>query len=117
MTSLPIPINWKEDSYDFILVIIDGLTKMVYYKLIKITINAPRLAKIIIDLLVRHYRLLDLIVTNKSLFFILKFCSLLCYFFGKKRRLCIIFYSQTDYPTKQKNSKIEAYLQAFVNFK
>ena len=38
--------------------------KMIYYKLVKITINTLDFAKIIIDKLIRHYSLLDLIVTN-----------------------------------------------------
>ena len=48
VTGLPISINWKGDSYDSILVIVDRLTKMVYYKPVKITIDAPDLAKVII---------------------------------------------------------------------
>ncbi len=31
VTGLPISANWKGDSYDSILVIVDRLTKMVYY--------------------------------------------------------------------------------------
>ena len=49
---LPISIDLKEESYDSILVIIDWLTKMVYYKLLNITINLPGLAKDIIDMVV-----------------------------------------------------------------
>ena len=49
MTGLPISIDWKKNSYKSILVIVDRLTKMVHYKLVKITINALGLAKVIID--------------------------------------------------------------------
>ena len=61
---LPILTDWKGDSYDSILVIIDWFTKMVYYEPVKITINAPSLAEVIINVVVRHHSLLDLIVTN-----------------------------------------------------
>ena len=44
VTRLPILTDWKDDSYDFILVIVNQLTKMVHYKKVKVTINAPRLA-------------------------------------------------------------------------
>ena len=64
VTGLPISTNWKGDSYDSILVIIDRLTKMVHYKPIKITIDAPGLAEVIIDVVVRHHGLPDSIVTN-----------------------------------------------------
>ena len=41
VTGTPISTNWKGDSYDSILVIVDWLTKMVQYKLVKITIDIP----------------------------------------------------------------------------
>lgn len=49
---LSISTNWKDKSYDSIFVIIDRLTKMVYYKLVKVTINAPGFAEIIINIVV-----------------------------------------------------------------
>lgn len=36
---LSISTNFKDENYNFIIVIIDLLTKIVYYKLVKITIN------------------------------------------------------------------------------
>ena len=90
--------------------------KMIYYKLVKIFFNAPRLAKVIIDVVLYYHYLLDLIVIDKESFFTSKFWSLFCYFFDIKRRLSIIFHLQTDIWTKQQNSLIEAYLQFFDNF-
>ena len=52
ITGLPVSINWKGESYDFILVIIDRLMKMVYYEPIKVTIDAPGLAEVIFDVVV-----------------------------------------------------------------
>ena len=49
VTGPPISNNWKRDNYDFILVIVDRLTKMVHYKLVKITIDALGLAEVIIN--------------------------------------------------------------------
>ena len=40
MIGLPITINWKKDSYNFMFIIIHQLIKMVYHKLVKITMNA-----------------------------------------------------------------------------
>ena len=70
---LPISTDWKEDSYNLILVIIDWLIKMVHYKSVKITIDTPNLVEVIIDMVVRHHGLPDLIVTVKELLFISKF--------------------------------------------
>ena len=113
---LPISTDWKGDSYDSILVIVDRLTKMVHYEPVKVTIDAPGLAEVIIDVVVRHHGLPDLIVTNRGSLFTLKFWSSLCYFLGIKRRLSTAFHPQTDGQTERQNSTIEAYLRAFVNF-
>ena len=64
VTGLPISINWKRDSYNSILVIVDWLTKMVYYKPVKITINASGLAKVIINVVMHQHGFSDSIVTN-----------------------------------------------------
>ena len=114
--SLPISTGWKGNSYDSILVIVDWLTKMVYYKLIKVTINASSLAKVIINVIVRHHGLPDSIIINRELLFTSKFWSLLCYFLGIKQRLSIAFHLQMNGQTKKQNSTMEAYFQAFVNF-
>ena len=117
VTGLSISTNWKRDSYDFILVIVDRLTKMVYYEPIKITINVPSLAEIIIYVVICHHGLPNSIVTDKGSLFISKFWSLLCYFLGIKQRLSTTFYLRTNGQTKQQNSTMEAYLRAFINFK
>ena len=48
VTGLLISTSCKGDSYDSILVIVDWLTKMVYYELIKVTIDTLGLAKVIV---------------------------------------------------------------------
>ena len=73
VTSLPILIYWKRDSYNSILVIVDWLIKMIYYKLIKVTIDASSLAEVIINVIMRHHNLSDSIVTDQGSLFTLKF--------------------------------------------
>ena len=109
VTGLPILTDWKGDSYDSILVIVDRLTKMVHYEPVKVTIDAPGLAEVIIDVVVRHHGLPDSIVTNRGSFFTSKFWLSLCYFLGIKRRLSIVFYLQTDGQIEKQNNTIEAY--------
>ena len=110
VTGLPVSTDEKEDNYDLILVIVDRLTKMVHYKPIKVTINAPGLAEIIIDVVVRHHGLPDSIVTDRGSLFTSKFWSSLCYFLNIKRKLSTAFYPQTDGQTERQNSTMEAYL-------
>ena len=100
VTGLPISTDWKGDSYDSILVIVDRLTKMVHYEPVKVTIDAPGLAEVILDVVVRHHGLPDSIVSDRGSLFTSKFWSSLCYFLGIKRRLSTAFYYQTDGQTK-----------------
>ena len=53
--SLSMSVDCKSDSYNSILIIVDQLLKIIYYELIKVTINAPGLAKVIINVVVHHY--------------------------------------------------------------
>ena len=52
LTGLPVLTNRKCETYNSILVIVNGLIKMVYYKPVKINIDALRLAKVIFDVIV-----------------------------------------------------------------
>ena len=117
VTGLPISTNWKGESYDSILVIVDRLTKMVHYEPVKVTINTPGLAEVIFDVVVWYHGLPDSIVTDRGLLFISKLWLSLCYFLSIKRRLSTTFYPQTDDQTERQNSTMETYLRAFVNFK
>ena len=53
--------DWKDTSYDLILVIIDRRMKMVHSKPAQM-IDAPGLAKVFIDLVVQHHGPPDSIV-------------------------------------------------------
>lgn len=67
MTSLPILKNWKKDDYNLILVIVDKLTKIIYYKLVKTIINIVKLVNLIIRIFIKYYSLLNSILSNNSL--------------------------------------------------
>ena len=109
-------MDWKWDNYDSIFVIINQLTKMVYYKLVKVTIDTSGLAEVIIVMIVKYYSLPDSIVTNRRLLFTSKFWSLLCYLLSIKQKLSIAFYLQLNGQIERQNSTIKAYLWAFINF-
>ena len=90
---------------------------MVHYEPVKFTIDAPRIAKVILDVVVWHHGLLNSIVSDRGSFFTSKFWLSLYYFLGIKCRLSTAFHSQTDSQIKRRNSTMEAYLRRFVNFK
>ena len=81
---------------------------MVYYEQVKVTINAPGLAKVIIDVVVRHYSLFDSIISNWGSVFTLKFWLSLWYLLNLKLRLSTAFHPQTDGQTQRQNSTMEA---------
>ena len=92
VTWLPILTDWKGDNYNFIQVIVNWLTKIVYYKPVQVTINALGLAEVILDIVVWHYDLPNSIVFDRYLLLTLKFCSSLCYFLSIKKWLSIMFH-------------------------
>ena len=92
VTGLLVSTNWKSKSYNSILVIVNQFTKMVYYELLKVIINAPGLAKVILEVIVWHYSFPNSIVSDKDLLFTFKFWSSLSYFLGIKQRLFTAFH-------------------------
>lgn len=61
---LPILINEKDRSYNSILVMTNYLTKLVYYKLVKVTINILGLTKVIINMFIYYFSICKSIITN-----------------------------------------------------
>ena len=89
---------------------------MVHHKPVKITINALKLAGVIINVVVQHYSFPNSIISDRKAIFTFKFWSLLCYFFGIKRQLSTTFHPQTDGQIEWLNRRIEVYLCAFINW-
>ncbi len=52
VTGLPVSTNWKGDTYDSILVIVDWLMKMIYYEPVKINTDALALVEVIIKVII-----------------------------------------------------------------
>lgn len=52
MIDPPILTNLKNNNYDLICVIINQLTKIIQYKVVKIIINTFRFAKLIINIII-----------------------------------------------------------------
>ncbi len=89
---------------------------MLHYKPVKVMIDRPGLAKVMIDVVMRHHGVPESIVTNRSLIFTSKFWFLLDYFLGIKKKLSTTFHPQTNGQIERQNSTIEACLRVFVNW-
>lgn len=60
------------------------LMKIVHYKQFKIIMDTTSPAKVIIEIIMKHYSLSNFSIKNKSTLFILKFLLSLYYFLGIK---------------------------------
>ena len=87
MTGLPLLMNWKGNSYNLILIIINQSTTMLYYKSVKININASGLGEVIVDMVGQHHGLMHFIINDRGVIFSSKFWFSFCYFLGIKWRL------------------------------
>ena len=85
VTSLPLSTDWKGDSYDSILVIVNHLTKLVHYEPVKVTINALRLTEVIIDVMLQYHSFPDSITSDCGAIFTFQFWFLLYYFLSIKK--------------------------------
>lgn len=106
---LPISTNCKSENYNSILVIINWLTKIVYYKAINITINALRLAQVILNVVIWHHGLFNLIVSNKSLLFNFKILVIILLLLQNQTNAFHSFLSLDGWPnqiSKQNNKSL-----------
>lgn len=80
VTGFQLSTDRNSKSYNSILIIVDQLTKMIHYKSVKVTIDTIGLLEIIINIVIRHHKVLISIVMDWGSFFISKFWSSLYYF-------------------------------------
>lgn len=107
ISRLLISTIWKDKFYNSILMIVNQLIKMVYYKPVKVIINTPALVEGIIIGIVEHHGLPNSIVTAWNLLFTSKFWLSLYYFFDIKQKLSTAFYLQTNSQIEKQNNTIE----------
>ena len=73
VTGLPQYVDWRGNGYDSILVIVNRLTKIVYYKPVQTTIIVSVLAEVILNIVVQYRGLPNSIVSNRGSVFTSKF--------------------------------------------
>ncbi len=88
--------KWKEVVYDLIFMIVNHYMKMMHYLSMKKTLTVVKLAELFFKKIALRYEVLNDIIINKDSLFINAFWSKICYHAKMKRRLSIIFHSQTN---------------------
>lgn len=68
------------------------------------------------DTIIKHYGFLKSIINNQGSVFTSKFWFLICYFFGIKQKLSIIYYLQTKSQIERYNDTIEIHPHIFTNW-
>ena len=110
------PSSRRGRAYDAILVIIDRYTKMARYFPTTSTIDAPDLAELFIDTILKDYGSPTSIITDRGSLFTSSYWSSFCYQLRIKRKLSTAFHPQTDGQTERQNQTLEHYLRCYCNY-
>jgi len=112
ITKLPLA-----QEYDSILVIIDKLTKIVYFIPTTEKTSAEGLARLFRDNIWKLHSLPKSIISNRGPQFVAELIKELNGMLEIESKLSMVFYSQTDKQTERVNQKLEQYLRMFINYR
>lgn len=133
LTSLPTPEGpWQDISMDFIvglppslhrgvacdsiLVVVDRFSKMVVFTPCLSTIDAPKMAQLILESVISRFGAPKSIVSDRGTTFTSEYWGTLCYHLATRRLFSTAFHPQTDGQTERMNQSLECYLRCYVNY-
>jgi len=111
ITGLP-----ESGGYNAILVVVDRLTKMVYFLPCRDSYSAEDIACLYRDSVWKLNGLPASIVSDRGSTFVSRFWQTLCTRLGIKSKLSTAFHPATDGQTERVNAMLEQYLRAYVNY-
>jgi hypothetical protein len=103
----------SNDVYDFVLVIINCYIKMTFYISVTKKITIVELTKIIFDHVMFKYDVSKDVVSNKEFVFTNANWTNICYHMKMKKRLNIVFHSQTNERIERQNQNLKHFLRVF----
>jgi len=110
ITKLPLA-----QEYDSILVVVNRLTKMVYFIPTTEKTLAERLVRLFRDNMWKLHGLLESIILDRGPQFVAGLMRELNRMLGIKSKLSMVFYPQTDGQTERINQELEQYLRMFID--
>ena len=110
ITKLPIA-----QGYNSILVVVDQLTKMVYFIPTTEKTLAEGLARLFRDNVWKLYGLLESVISDRGLQFVAGIMQELNKMLGIESKLSTAFHPQIDGQTERVNQELEQYLRMFTN--
>ena len=87
-------------TYNSIMVIVDRFTKYLIVVLFKKTHTAEQLGHLLLDRLVRDYRVLIMIITDRDKLFISNYWKTISVVMGTKPKISKVYHPQTDSQTE-----------------
>jgi len=106
----------KSEGNDAILIVIDRLTKMAHFLPCTKEMNARQFSELFMREIFRLPGLPKDIITDRGSIFTSDLWKETTNQLGIERRLSTAFHPQTDKQTKRRNSTLEQYLRAYVNY-
>ncbi len=103
----------SNNVYDFVLVIMNRYIKMTFYISVTKKITIVELTKIIFDHVMFKYDVSKDVVSNREFVFTNVYWTNICYHMKMKRRLNIVFHSQTNEQIERQNQNLEHILRVF----
>jgi hypothetical protein len=105
-----------DNGHDAIIVFVDKLTKMVHYAATTTTVDAPGVASLFFEHVVRMHGVPTSIVSDRDPRFTSLFWRSLWSLLGTKLAMSTAFHPQTDGQTERANRTLEEMLRAVVHF-
>ncbi|GKA86980.1 ty3-gypsy retrotransposon protein [Tanacetum coccineum] len=117
---------WEDVSMDFItgmplskgfsvvLVVVDRFSKYAHFATLPTSFNAPKVAEVFVEAVVKHHGIPKTIVSDRDPIFVSKFWTQLFKLSGTQLNHSTVYHPQTDRQTEVVNHGLEQYLCAMV---
>ena len=109
------PLPLTKNNHNFILVVVDKLSKMAHYIPTHTNITAEGTARLIFKNIIRYHGIPQSIVSDRDTRFTSSFWQELWKILGTKLNMSTSFHPQTDGQTERQNRTLEEYLRSFIN--
>lgn len=106
----------RSHGYDSIWVVCDRLTRYTHFILCNETLDAPGLAWLFLDRIVRYHGVPDSIISDRGSTFVSQFWRELTRHLQTELKHLTAYHPQTDGLTECTNQTLETYLRAYVSY-
>ena len=115
ITDLSLSKGYNGAVYNTVLVMINRLTKMTHYTVMRKNIDASTLTELFLYKHVRLHRVSDNLITDWGTVFTSKYWSFFCFHLHAQQNLITAFHPQMNGQTECQNQTLETYIRMFNN--